>query len=144
MNRVCLIGRIVDDPIVTASTKESRILIARFTIATDRFVGGRRESDFIRCVAFGKNAEFYQKWVRKGMKLAIDGNIRTSNYTDKEGKKHYSTEVVSDRQEFVERKSDNDAYAGLADKEEKKEPALGSFGDDDVYSFLDPGDNPFL
>ncbi len=102
MNKVILIGRLTDNPDVRYSNKENEALaIARYRLAIDRIGEG---ADFISCVAFGKQGEFAEKYLKKGTKVAIEGRIQTGNY-EKDGKKVYTTDVVVERQEFCERKS---------------------------------------
>lgn len=102
MNKVILIGRLTDNPDVRYSNKENEALaIARYRLAVDRIGEG---ADFISCVAFGKQGEFAEKYLKKGTKVAIEGRIQTGSY-DKNGKKVYTTDVVVERQEFCERKS---------------------------------------
>ena len=102
MNKVILIGRLTDNPDVRYSNKENEALaIARYRLAVDRIGEG---ADFISCVAFGKQGEFAEKYLKKGTKVAIEGRIQTGSY-DKDGKKVYTTDVVVERQEFCERKS---------------------------------------
>ena len=107
-----LIGRLTRDPeIRTAQNKES-MTVARYTLAVDRRYKkeGDQSADFINCIAFNRNAEFAEKWFKKGIKVAVVGRIQTGNYTDKEGTKHYTTDVVIDEQEFAESKSASTNY----------------------------------
>ena len=97
MNRVFLIGRLTKDPETRTSGETT---IARYTLAVDRMNEG---ADFISCVAFGKRAEFVEKYLAKGTKVAVEGAIRTGSY-EKDGKKIYTTDVVVDRHEFCEKK----------------------------------------
>lgn len=101
MNIVCLMGRLTKDVDVrnTADTT-----VARYTLAVDRF-GKDKGADFISCVCFGKTADFAQKYLRKGMKIAIGGRIQTGSYTNKEGNKVYTTDVIVDSHHFCESKT---------------------------------------
>lgn len=103
MNKVILIGRLVADP----ETRQTQAggLVSRYRLAVDRQRGkdGQREADFISCVAFGKSAEFAGKFLHKGTKIAVEGRMTTGSY-EKEGVKHYTTDVVIDRHEFCESK----------------------------------------
>lgn len=101
MNRVVLMGRLTKDPDVRYSKEQ--MAIARYTLAVDRR-GRDKEADFISCVVFGKGGEFAEKYLHKGMKIAVSGRIQTGSYTNKEGRKVYTTEVVIDDQEFAESK----------------------------------------
>jgi len=108
MNKVILMGRLVKDPEVRYSQGDNTMAIARYTLAVDRRRGrndgDENTADFIGCVAFGKAAEFVEKYCHKGTKLAVTGRIQTGNYTNKEGQKVYTTEVVVEEQEFAESK----------------------------------------
>lgn len=104
MNKVYLIGRLTQNPAVTLSQK-SNTCVARYTLAVNRrFTSDSAEqtADFINCVAFGKSAEFVDKYLRKGMKMAILGRLQTGSYTDKDGIKRYTTDVVVEEHEFAE------------------------------------------
>ncbi len=112
MNRVILMGRIVRDPDVRYSQGGDNMAIARFTLAVDRR-GRRQESgsdqqtaDFIGCVCFGRQAEFAEKYLRQGTKIAVTGRIQTGSYTNKDGQKVYTTDVVLDDIEFAESKKE--------------------------------------
>lgn len=106
MNRVVLMGRLTRDPEVRYSQGENTMCISRYTLAVDRRFkkDGEAAADFISCVAFGKNGEFAEKWFRQGLKIAIVGRIQTGSYTNKDGVKVYTTDVVVEEQEFCENK----------------------------------------
>lgn len=103
MNRAILIGRLTSDPTVRESPD---IKVARYTLAVDRKFkrDGEQTADFITCVAFKGGAEFAGKYLKKGMKIAVVGRIQTGSYTDKDGRKVYTTDVVVEDQEFCESK----------------------------------------
>ncbi|WP_097014415.1 single-stranded DNA-binding protein [Anaerocolumna aminovalerica] len=107
MNKVILMGRLTRDPEVRYSQGENSLAIARFTLAVDRRFKrqGEQDADFISCVSFGKTAEFAEKYLKQGTKIAITGRIQTGSYTNKEGQKVYTTEVVVEETEFAESKS---------------------------------------
>ena len=110
MNKVILMGRLTRDPEVRYSSGDNSMAIARYTLAVDRRgrrsnSGDEQTADFINCVAFGKSGEFAEKYFRKGTKIAVSGRIQTGSYTNKEGQKVYTTEVVIDDQEFAESKN---------------------------------------
>ncbi len=112
MNKVILMGRLTRDPEVRYSQGESPMAIARYTIAVDRRFnrsnsGEEQTADFIGCVAFGKAGEFAEKYFRKGTKIAVTGRIQTGSYTNKDGVKVYTTDVVVEDQEFAESKNSN-------------------------------------
>lgn len=103
MNKVTLIGRLTRDPETRYTTGDNAVCISKYTLAVDR-KGKDQGADFISCVAFGKGGEFAEKYLRKGTKIAITGRIQTGSYTNKENKKVYTTEVVAEEHEFVEKK----------------------------------------
>ena len=107
MNKVVLMGRLTRDPEVRYSSGENALAIARYTLAVDRRFqrDGEASTDFISCVSFGRTAEFTEKYFRKGLKIAVTGRIQTGSYTNREGQKVYTTEVVVEEQEFAESKS---------------------------------------
>ena len=109
MNKVILIGRLVRDPEVRYSQGEKSIAIARYTLAVDRKFkkDGEQSADFISCVAMGKNGEFAEKYLKQGTKIAIEGRIQTGSYTNKDGNKVYTTDVIVEGHEFCESKSSN-------------------------------------
>ena len=108
MNKVILMGRLVRDPEVRYSQGENATAVARYTLAVDRRFNrnnGEDSTDFIGCVAFGRSAEFAEKYLHKGTKLVVTGRIQTGSYTNKDGVKVYTTEVVVEEQEFAESKN---------------------------------------
>lgn len=106
MNKVVLIGRFTRDPDVRYT--DSGLSIASFNLAVDRRYkkDSEQSADFINCKAFGKTAEFIEKYFGKGMKIAVDGRIQTGNYTNKDNQKVYTTDVVCENVEFVEKKGE--------------------------------------
>lgn len=105
MNKVILMGRLTRDPEVKYSQGEKAMAIARYTLAVDR--RGKRDeqnADFINCVAFDKAGEFAEKYFRQGMRVLISGRIQTGSYTNKDGVKVYTTDVVIEDQEFADSK----------------------------------------
>ena len=98
MNKVILMGRLTRDPDVRYSNGENVTAVARFTLAVDRRFarrdGDQQTADFIGCVAFGRNAEFIEKYFRQGMRVTICGRIQTGSYTNRDGNKVYTTDVV--------------------------------------------------
>lgn len=106
MNKVILLGRLTRDPDVRYSQSDSGIAVARYTLAVDRnSKNDENNADFISCVCFGKSAEFVEKYLHKGDKIAVLGRIMTGNYTNKDGQKIYTTEVVVELHEFAQSKS---------------------------------------
>ena len=128
MNKVILMGRLTRDPDVRYSQAAEPLAIARYTLAVDRRfqrkdnTGNEQTADFISCMAFGKNGEFAEKYLKQGTKIAIIGRIQTGSYTNKDGNKVYTTEVVVEEQEFAESKKsqgnsdpDNTSVDGFVD-----------------------------
>ena len=108
MNKVIIIGRFTRDPEIKYSTGENATATARFSLAVNRRFKnkeGNYDADFINCVAFGKTAEFIEKYFTKGMAIGITGRIQTGSYINNEGQKVYKTEVVVEETEFVESKN---------------------------------------
>ena len=107
MNKVILMGRLTRDPDVRYSAGENSTAVARYTLAVDRRFhrDGDATADFIGCVAFGRQAEFAEKYLRQGTKIAITGRIQTGSYTNREGQKVYTTDVIVEEQEFAESKN---------------------------------------
>lgn len=110
MNKVILMGWLTKDPEIRYSQGAEQMRIARYTLAVDRRGAKHiddQSADFIRCIAFRKNAEFAELYLHKGIKIAITGRIQTGSYTNKYGQKVYTTDVVVEEQEFAESKSHN-------------------------------------
>ena len=108
MNKVILMGRLTRDPEIRYSQGEQSTAVARYTIAVDRRFrrdGDQQTADFINCVAFGRQGEFAEKYFRKGIKIAITGRIQTGSYTNKDGQRVYTTDVVAENVEFAESKN---------------------------------------
>lgn len=125
MNKVILIGRLTRDPIVRYSQGENSTAVARFTLAVDRRfkrANDNQDADFISCVSFGKQAEFVEKYFRQGMKMVAVGRIQTGSYTNNEGQKVYTTDVVVEEIEFGESKSNNPASNDNYHKDFMPEP----------------------
>ena len=112
MNKVILMGRLTRDPDVRYSAGENALAIARYTLAVDRRFkrDGEATADFISCVAFGRAAEFAERYFHQGIRIVVCGRIQTGSYTNREGQKVYTTEVVVEDQEFAESKSASDQY----------------------------------
>lgn len=111
MNKVILLGRATADPEIYYGTGENPLAIGRYTLAVRRRFAkeGEQDTDFIRCVAFGKAAEFAEKWIQKGIKMAVTGHIQTGSYTNQEGAKVYTTEIVIEDQEFAESRKNRES-----------------------------------
>lgn len=140
MNKVILIGRLIKDPDVRMGT--NNITIARYTLAVNRRYHKNNEptADFIGCVALGKNGEFAEKYLYKGIKIAVTGRIQTGSYTNRDGQKVYTTDVLIEEQEFAESKK--------SQSEEQSQPPVPSpeQGADDFMSvpaFTEDDELPF-
>ena len=107
MNKVILMGRLTRDPEVRYGAGENSTAVARYTIAVDRRFkrDGEQSADFIGCVASGRNAEFAEKYLRQGTKIVLTGRIQTGSYTNRDGQKVYTTDIVVEEQEFAESKA---------------------------------------
>ena len=130
MNKVILMGRLTKDPEVRYSQGEGAMAIARYSLAVDRRFNRNNDdnnTDFINIVAFGKAGEFAEKYLHKGTKVLVTGRIQTGSYTNKEGQKVYTTDVVVEEQEFAESKgsSSNDGESTYV----SNRPAPASAGD---------------
>ena len=132
MNKVILVGRLTRDPEVRYSQGENTMAIARYTIAVNRRFKreGDPEADFIRCVVFGRAAEFAEKYFRQGLRIAISGRIQTGSYTNKEGIKVYTTEVVVEEQEVAE---------SMAEREHTQTPASAPESSGDGFMNIPEG-----
>jgi single-strand DNA-binding protein len=106
MNKVILMGRLTRDPEVRYSQGAQPLAIARYTLAVDRRGSkqGEQSADFINCIAFGKSGEFAEKYLHQGTKIVVTGRIQTGSYTNRDGQKVYTTDVVVEEQEFAESK----------------------------------------
>jgi len=115
MNKVILMGRLTRDPDVRYSQGENSMAIARYSLAVDRRFnrgGDENNTDFINIVAFGKAGEFAEKYLHKGTKVLVTGRIQTGSYTNKDGQKVYTTDVVAEDQEFAESKNASSGEGG--------------------------------
>ena len=126
MNKVILMGRLTRDPEVRYSAGENALAIARYTLAVDRRFrrDGEASADFISCVSFGRTAEFAEKYFRQGLKIAVTGRIQTGSYTNRDGQKVYTTEVVVEEQEFAESKSSSDSYVASHPQNSAAAPSM--------------------
>ena len=127
MNKVILMGRLTRDPEVRYGGANNSA-VARFSLAVDRRFkrdGDEQTADFINCVAFGKTAEFLEKYARKGTKFVVEGRIQTGSYTNKDGQKVYTTDVVCENVEFAESKN---AQGGGSNEGYTRNPAPADDG----------------
>ena len=115
MNKVILMGRLTRDAEVRYSQGDASTAVARFSLAVDRRFkrdGDEQTADFINCVAFGRTGEFFERFGRKGTKFLVEGRIQTGSYTNRDGQKVYTTDVVVEQVEFAESKASNDNNGG--------------------------------
>lgn len=127
MNKVILMGRLTRDPYISYSQGERQMAIARYTLAVDRRMRrsgdpGEQTADFISCVAFDRAAEFAEKYLKQGTRIAVSGRIQTGSYTNREGQKVYTTDVVVEEQEFTESRAASQANAGGANRMDYGQP----------------------
>ena len=116
MNNWNGIGRLTKNPDVRYSQGANPMAIARYTIAVDRTFkkDGQPDADFISCIAFGKSAEFAEKYFKQGMKIGVTGRIQTGSYTNEEGRKVYTTDIIVEHQDFCEKKSESQGSEAVA------------------------------
>ena len=138
MNKAILIGRLTRDPEVRST--QSGMAVARYTLAVDRprrrdQQDGAQTADFISCVAFDRAAEFAEKYLQKGTKIAVTGHIQTGSYTNRDGQKIYTTDVMVEQQEFCE--SRGSAAGQRAPQAETRTPAAGAAGADGFIQIPD-------
>jgi single-strand DNA-binding protein len=129
MNKVILMGRLTADPDVRYSQGDNSMAIARYTLAVDRRYKreGEPTADFIRCVAFSKSAEFAEKYLRKGTKICICGRIQTGSYTNRDGQKVYTTDIVVEEHDFAESKNSGSGESAR-NTQPAPEPSTGNDG----------------
>ena len=146
MNKVILMGRLTRDPEVRYSAGENALAIARYTLAVDRRFrrDGEATADFISCVVFGRGAEFAEKYFHQGIRIVVSGRIQTGSYTNKDGNKVYTTEVVVEEQEFAESKNASGNNGGGYQQEDRPAPGNASAdGFMDIPTGLTGNDLPF-
>ena len=136
MNKVILMGRLTREPDIRYSAGENATAVARYTLAVDRRFSRRNDeggqtADFIGCVAFGRSAEFAEKYLHQGTKIVVTGRIQTGSYTNRDGQKVYTTDVVVEDQEFAESKAaSSDRSSGFSGGEQYSAPAAPAPGRD--------------
>ena len=143
MNRVILMGRLTRDPEVRYSQGERSMAIARYTLAVDR--RGRRNqdgnseqtADFINCVAFDRAGEFAERYFRQGMRVLVSGRIQTGSYTNKDGVKVYTTEVIVEEQEFAESRAEAEANRASFQRQSAPSPAPSADAGDGFMNIPD-------
>lgn len=128
MNKVILMGRLTRDPEVRYSQGASQTAVGRFSIAVDRRFKreGQPEADFFNCTTFNRQSEFVEKYLHRGTKVVVVGSIQNDNYTNKNGEKVYSVQVIVDEIEFAESKSASQGYTGDAPAGQAPAPSAAS------------------
>lgn len=139
MNKVILMGRLTRDPDVRYGQGENPTAFARYTLAVDRRFKreGEPSADFINCVAFGRNAEFAEKYLAQGVKILVCGHIQTGSYTNRDGVKIYTTDVAVDEQEFAESKKTSTNGSQAAPAENRATAAQENAGSDGFVNIPD-------
>lgn len=141
MNKVILMGNLTRDPEIRYSQNENSLAIARFSIAVNRRFNrqGETDTDFFNCTAFGKQAEFVEKYFKQGSRMLLTGRVQNDNYTNKNGERVYSVQIIAEEIEFAERKSTADANASRGSASNfgggTPEPAMAA--DDDFMNIPD-------
>ena len=151
MNKAILMGRLTRDPEVRYSQGEAPVAVARYTLAVNRKFkrDGEPEADFVNCVAFGKQGEFAEKFMKKGQMICICGRIQVRSYDDQTGQKRWITEIVVEEQTFAESKSSFEArikHEGNNDDsndESTQPPGAVNNSENDILDDLDAEDLPF-
>ena len=135
MNKVILLGNLTRDPEIRYSQGEKQMAVARFSIAVNRRFAndGETNADFFNCTAFGKTAEFIEKYFRQGSRMSLVGRIENNNYTNKNGEKVYSVQIMVEEVEFAERKS----AQSNNQTQNQNQQAQANGGDDDFMSIPD-------
>ena len=151
MNKVILMGRLTRDPDVRYGGADNQMAIGRFSLAVDRRfrrAGEQAEADFFNCTAFGKLGEFVEKYLKQGTKVLVTGRIQNDNYTNKEGQKVYSVQIIAEEIEFAESKNSGSAPAAPAQmarptqteqpmQTQQPMPAPAGFGEAQSTGFMD-------
>lgn len=146
MNKVILMGRLTRDPEVKYSQGDNATAIARFTLAVERRIKRDNEAsaDFINCISFGRSAEFVEKYFRKGTKIVICGRIQTGSYTNKDGQKVYTTDIVIEEQDFAESKATSQQNnSGSVQNNSNSRQSQKPQPDPDEFMSVDDDDLPF-
>lgn len=149
MNKVILMGRLTRDPEIRYSNGENACAVAHYTLAVDRRFkrqDDEQTADFIRCVTFGKNAEFAENYLKKGTKICVSGRIQTGSYTNGEGQKVYTTDVVVEEHDFAESRAASQTSSENENSGNTQEPPAGSADDNGFMNIPDGIDEelPFM
>ena len=146
MNKVILMGRLTRDPEMRYAQNENGTAVARYTLAVDRRFkrDGEQDADFIGCVVFGKGAEFAEKYLSKGTKIVITGRIQTGSYTNNEGQKVYTTDVIIEEQEFAESKAASEGnIQSQGQSQGRQQPSQAGDGFMSIPDGVDDDELPF-
>ena len=132
MNKVILMGNLTRDPEIRYTQSENSMAIARFSLAVNRRFArqGDTDVDFFNCTAFGRQAEFVEKYFKQGSRMLLTGRIQNDNYTNKNGEKVYSVQIIAEEIEFAERKSTADANASAFQSGGAPQPTVAKADDD--------------
>lgn len=139
MNKVILMGNLTRDPEIRYSQGENSLAIARFSIAVNRRFSrqGDTDTDFFNCTAFGRQAEFVEKYFHKGSRMLLSGRVQNDNYTNNNGEKVYSVQIIAEEVEFAERKSAADANANQGGNFGSGAPQPNAAANDDFMNIPD-------
>lgn len=139
MNKVILMGNLTRDPEIRYSQGENSLAIARFSIAVNRRFArqGDTDTDFFNCTAFGRQAEFVEKYFRKGSRMLMTGRVQNDNYTNNNGEKVYSVQIIAEEIEFAERKSTADANVAQSGNFGGGAPQPNAAANDDFMNIPD-------
>ena len=139
MNKVILMGNLTRDPEIRYSQGENSLAIARFSIAVNRRFSrqGDTDTDFFNCTAFGRQAEFVAKYFHKGSRMLLSGRVQNDNYTNNNGEKVYSVQIIAEEVEFAERKSAADANANQGGNFGGGAPQPNAAANDDFMNIPD-------
>ena len=136
MNKIILMGNLTRDPEIRYSQGENSVAIARFGIAVNRRYKnqGETDTDFFNCTAFGRQAEFVEKYFHKGSRMLLSGRVQNDNYTNNNGEKVYSVQIIAEDVEFAERKSVADANASQSGNSSSGAPQSNATANDDFMN----------
>ncbi len=151
MNKVILMGRLTKDPEIRYSQSAEPVAVARYTLAVNRRFkkAGEPDADFINCVAFGKAGEFVERFLKKGMMIAVSGRLQVSSWDDQQGQKRWSTDVIVDEHDFAESKSafesrvQNQGYGDFAGAPQTPAAPKANDGFSAIAEAVDDDDLPF-
>ena len=137
MNKVILLGRLARDPETRYGGANDSMAVCRYTLAVDKKFkkDGEATADFINCISFGKIAEFAEKYFTKGLRVAVSGRIQTGSYTNRDGQKIYTTDVVVEEHEIAQSRSE-----ASNQQESNRQPEISPYGEDKDNGFMNVPD----